>query len=101
MDKVEKKLENSDNVEEKILKAKKNGLLMLLVYLILLAGAILTIAVNGNIIDSGNYTSLNIVFLVIGIVFAALGWIMLLGLKLLKPQESLVLTLFGKYIGGC
>ena len=24
---------------------------------------------------------------------------MLLGLKLLKPQESLVLTLFGKYIG--
>ena len=99
MDKLEKKLENSDNVEEKILKAKKNGLLMLLVYFILLAGAILTIAVNGNIIDSGNYTSLNIVFLVIGIVFAALGWIMLLGLKLLKPQESLVLTLFGKYIG--
>lgn len=99
MDKLEKKLENSDNVEEKILKAKKNGILMLLVYFILLAGAILTIAVNGNIIDSGNYTSLNIVFLVIGIVFAALGWIMLLGLKLLKPQESLVLTLFGKYIG--
>lgn len=26
MDKLEKKLENSDNVEEKILKAKKNGL---------------------------------------------------------------------------
>ena len=27
------------------------------------------------------------------------GWIMFLGLKVLKPQEALVLTLFGKYIG--
>lgn len=29
----------------------------------------------------------------------ALGWILLCGLKVLKPQEALVLTLFGKYIG--
>ena len=29
----------------------------------------------------------------------ALGWIFLCGLKVLKPQEALVLTLFGKYIG--
>ena len=57
MDKLEKKLENSDNVEEKILKAKKNGIFVLMIYLVLLAGAILTIVVNGNTIDSGNYTS--------------------------------------------
>lgn len=29
----------------------------------------------------------------------ALGWIPLCGLKVLKPQEALVLTLFGKYVG--
>ena len=33
------------------------------------------------------------------IAWLALGWIPLLGLKILKPQEALVLTLFGKYYG--
>ena len=28
-----------------------------------------------------------------------LGWILFMGLKVLKPQEALVLTLFGKYVG--
>ena len=37
--------------------------------------------------------------MIIGIVYAALGWILFLGLKVLKPQEALVLTLFGNYIG--
>lgn len=37
--------------------------------------------------------------MVIGIIWASLGWIPFLGLKVLKPQEALVLTLFGKYVG--
>ena len=98
MDKFEKKLENSNNVEEKILKAKKNGIVILIIYLALLAGSILTIVVNGNILDSGDYSSLNIVLFVIAIAYIILGWIMLLGLKILKPQVSLVLTPLGKYI---
>ena len=32
-------------------------------------------------------------------IYLSLGWIPLLGLKILKPQEALVLTLFGKYYG--
>ena len=44
-------------------------------------------------------TALFVVTLVAGILILALGWIPLLGLKVLKPQEALVLTLFGKYIG--
>lgn len=99
MDKFSNKLENTNIVEEKILKAKKTGIVVLISYLALLAGAILTIVVNGNILDSGDYSSLNIVFFVIAIAYVLFGWIMLLGLKILKPQESLVLTLFGKYIG--
>lgn len=35
----------------------------------------------------------------ISIIYVCLGWIPILGLKVLKPQEALVLTLFGKYIG--
>ena len=34
-----------------------------------------------------------------GLIFICLGWILFCGLKVLRPQEALVLTLFGKYIG--
>ena len=37
--------------------------------------------------------------LVVGTVWCSVGWIPFLGLKVLKPQEALVLTLFGKYVG--
>ena len=39
------------------------------------------------------------VLLVGGILEICFGWIPLLGLRILKPQEALVLTLFGKYVG--
>ena len=32
-------------------------------------------------------------------IWVCIGWIPFLGLKVLRPQEALVLTLFGKYIG--
>lgn len=41
----------------------------------------------------------NPVLLIISILYLALGWIPFLGLKVLKPQEALVLTLFGNYVG--
>lgn len=34
-----------------------------------------------------------------GAIWAALGWMCFMGLKVLRPQEALVLTLFGKYVG--
>ena len=37
--------------------------------------------------------------MVVLITWLSLGWILLCGLKVLKPQEALVLTLFGKYTG--
>ena len=37
--------------------------------------------------------------IIIAVLWFALGWILFRGLKVLKPQEALVLTLFGKYIG--
>ena len=39
------------------------------------------------------------VLAIIGVVLLVIGWIPLCGLRILKPQEALVLTLFGKYIG--
>lgn len=37
--------------------------------------------------------------MVVSIVYLSIGWFPTLGLKVLKPQEALVLTLFGKYVG--
>lgn len=45
------------------------------------------------------FNALTVILMIICILIMALGWIPLLGLKVLKPQEALVLTLFGKYIG--
>ena len=47
--------------------------------------------------DSGSANAMP--FLIVGIIWLCIGWIPLLGLKILKPQEALALTLFGKYVG--
>lgn len=37
--------------------------------------------------------------LIIGIILLSIGWFPFIGLKVMRPNEALVLTLFGKYIG--
>lgn len=82
-------------MEEKILCSKKNGMLMMFLTIGLYLAAIAAVIGGAFIVeDTGNP-----VLLIIGIVYLALGWIPFMGLKVLKPQEALVLTLFGKYIG--
>ena len=80
---------------EKVLQSKKNGMLVLiaviLLYVIAALGVVIGVSVNMGL--------LNILILAVCIAFLCLGWIILCGLKVLKPQEALVLTLFGKYIG--
>ncbi len=87
-------------MEEKVLKKGKNGMVVLL--LVILGYIVSIAAIIGGafmIEDNGSLLALGVVLLIAGIVFACLGWIFLLGLKVLKPQEALVLTLFGKYVG--
>ena len=78
-------------MEEKVLHGKKIGMLVLLLWLAVTAAAIVGI-IFGAIYES-------VLLLVPCIAWLALGWILLPGLKVLKPQEALVLTLFGKYVG--
>lgn len=76
---------------EKILTTKKQGMAMLLLTILLyvVAIAVLVLSVNFGML----------VPMVLSIIVLALGWIVLPGLKVLRPQEALVLTLFGKYVG--
>ena len=43
--------------------------------------------------------SAGIPLLIVSLLYMCFGWIWFLGLKVIRPGEALVLTLFGKYIG--
>jgi len=87
-------------MNEIVLNNKKNGMAVLfLTVLLYLAGVGLTVF-SAIVLETGMLPSVwGIVGLVIGIIWNCIGWIPFLGLKVLKPQEALVLTLFGRYIG--
>ena len=84
-------------MKETELKNKKHGMLVLvldvLLLLVALAGTILGGMIMGEKADG------NPVLFIVSMLVLCIGWIPLLGLRVLKPQEALVLTLFGKYIG--
>lgn len=82
-------------MEEKILTGKKHGMLVLFAELILYIALIAGCVAGGFMVENTG----NPVLLVACIILVCLAWIPLLGLKVLKPQEALVLTLFGKYVG--
>lgn len=85
-------------MEEKILNQKKNGMAMLLLLLVIYAAAVACLGIGIGGTENGG-GALYVALCVVGGVWMALGWILFCGLKVLKPQEALVLTLFGNYVG--
>ena len=82
-------------LEEKIIQSKRNGMAVLLGLLLLYALLIAGIIFGGARASHGESP-----ILPAACAFAALfGLILFGGFKVLKPQEALVLTLFGKYVG--
>lgn len=91
-------------MKEKVLEKKQNGLVMLLLSALLYIGGILLIvfgAVGMSEAEAAmeSPSAGSVVMFVCGLIWAIVGWLPFLGLKILKPQEALVLTLFGKYVG--
>ena len=85
-------------MNEKVLQNKKNGMKVLVLTAIGMIAAIGLIIFGGINMDAGKNT-IGIPPFAVGMVWLFIGWIPFIGLKVLKPQEALVLTLFGKYIG--
>ncbi len=87
-------------MQEKILKNHGNGMAVLIGSILLYLAALGLVILAGISLDGGLLPlPLSAVLMVVGILWFCLGWIPWIGLKVLKPQEALVLTLFGKYIG--
>ena len=82
-------------MEEKIISKRKNGMAVLLFTSLLYLAAIASTVFGGIMVDSGQNPTL----LIVGIAWLVIGWIPFIGLKVVGPQEALVLTLFGEYYG--
>ena len=76
---------------EKILTKNKNGMVMLLALL-----AVIIVGIIGSFWCIDRFHVVLAILLGLAVVAAC---IMLAGLKVLRPQEALVLTLFGQYVG--
>ncbi len=87
-----------DNIKEKELTGHKNGAFMLCLFSLLYVAAIIGLIASADAAFERLMFS-GIVLFIICCLYICLGWIFFLGLKILKPGEALVLTLFGKYIG--
>ena len=72
--------------------------MLVLVLDVLVLAVALAAAIFGGIQGEAGETYGWVIF-GIGLSIFCLGWIPLVGLRVLKPQEALVLTLFGKYVG--
>ena len=80
---------------EIVLTNKKNGMLVLVLTILAMLGA-LALMIAGAYF--GNEEMPALIFW-IGLAIMLLSVFIFPGLKILKPQEALVLTLFGKYVG--
>ncbi len=80
---------------EIILKNKKNGMPILLLSLLIYAAVIPGIIFGAILMEQGKSPALFIVSLIIALT----AWLLWCGLTIIRPQEAVVLTLFGKYIG--
>lgn len=85
-------------MQEKILQNKKHGMLALIISVLAYFVGI-GIFVFGAVMVETSDNILYVAAMIVGGLWMCIGWLPWLGLKVLKPQEALVLTLFGKYIG--
>ena len=83
-------------MNEIILNKRKNGMAVLIGVIALYIAALFLLIGAGVSYVPGPLRAL---VMIVSILWLAFGWILLLGLKVIRPQEALVLTLFGKYVG--
>lgn len=85
-------------MQEKVLENNKNGMAVLLISLVAYFAAIAGLVCSLVFLEQ-RVTFWGVAGVVVCSAWVLVGWLPFAGLRILKPQEALVLTLFGKYIG--
>ena len=87
-------------MQEILLQNKKHGMRTLIVCVLLELVSLTGIIFGGVLAENPDLPpALGLGLLFGSLVLMCVAWLPLAGLRVLKPQEALVLTLFGKYIG--
>lgn len=76
-----------------------NGWLVLFLTIFLYIAAFFGIIGAAVTLENNEESVLGGVLMAISLIWVTFGWVLFLGLKVMRPNEALVLTLFGKYIG--
>lgn len=82
-------------MNEIILHNRKKGMPVLILTTVLYIAAVVGCVYGAVLLNQEG----KMVILIVSVVWLCVGWLPYCGLRILKPQEALVLTLFGKYIG--
>ncbi|MGN0665302.1 MAG: SPFH domain-containing protein [Huintestinicola sp.] len=84
--------------DEKVLKAA-NGLGAMFFFILLYLASIAGVIYGGMMMDTGDASAAEILLFVVSMIWVCIGWFPFMGIKVIKPNEALVLTVFGKYTG--
>jgi regulator of protease activity HflC (stomatin/prohibitin superfamily) len=86
--------------DQEILLKPKSGMLILLLNIVLMIASLVVFIYGIMFIDQGTKPVLGIILIIASaLYFFFAGPLLFVGLKVLKPNEALVLTLFGRYYG--
>ncbi len=82
--------------QEKVLRPM-NGFGALILFALLAAAALAGVIYGGIMMDEGKMAFVPL--FAVSLIYFCICWLPFMGLKVMKPNEALVLTLFGKYMG--
>lgn len=83
-------------MQEKVLKATQ-GMPVLIIGIVLYLLSIVLVIFGSIQLEAGN--GIGTLAMILGVIWLTIGFIPFMGLKIVRPNEALVLTLFGKYLG--
>jgi regulator of protease activity HflC (stomatin/prohibitin superfamily) len=94
-------LEKNDSFQyEEIIPKKISGMAVLLGNILLMIGTLIAMILSIVALGTSGSSVFIVILLIVSSLYVSLvGPIIFAGLKVLKPNEALVLTLFGKYYG--
>ncbi len=89
----------NENIKEREIQGHKNGMAALILITLLYVAACVALIWSAMGLDGDTSKGMYVTIFVASCIYLCVGWVFYLGLKILKPGEALVLTLFGKYVG--
>ena len=92
--------DKKNTVYEEIIPKTGNGLTMLIINTALFIAALVAFVWGIVLLEAQSSEAVGALMMIVGGIYGfIIGPVMFAGLKILKPNEALVLTLFGKYYG--